>query len=329
MTFSERADRWISPFGRFLYDGFMENLGIATSRRISKAYTRLRYRKAYQEHWDAARFHLSELLQENREKTRELPREGTIKIEDGWAIDRTKSLPFLEDLLQETDPIIDRPGGRIHSDIQTPYFRNLLFPEDTAKYPSFVNFPTSSAILETVIDYMKIVPVLSRTRPPGLRMMESNQALDDRIDAPYEESQLYHLDLHDSPLVYVVVLLRDVTEDCGPWTFLPASVSSDAQRQLLYQQRGRPYRITDEQMYECIDPEDRISFTGEKGDVLFIDSSRCFHYGSRNAIEPRLLMMYGYTTPARTDLTMAYLPHYPYPQIEDPSKLREMITAPL
>jgi hypothetical protein len=56
--------------------------------------------------------------------------------------------------------------------------------------------------------------------------MESNAALDPNSAGPFRESQLYHLDIHDTPLVYVLVLVDDVTDESGPWTFLPASVSA-------------------------------------------------------------------------------------------------------
>ncbi len=95
-----------------------------------------------------------------------------------------------------------------------------------------------------------------------------------------------------------------------------------------YQKRGVPYRIPDEMMYQHADPKELIVFTGRRGDVLFIDSSRCFHYGSRNAIRPRYLMMYGYTSPWRADMTMTYLDHYPYPPDENHSRLRRMLLDP-
>ena len=64
-------------------------------------------------------------------------------------------------------------------------------------------------------------------------------------------------------MVYAIVLVRDATERTGPWTFLPASVSERATRGLNYQKWRQPYRVTDERMYEHVDPAERISFTGD------------------------------------------------------------------
>lgn len=328
MNLRRRFDEKISPLGKSLQEDYMSRWGIANSRRFSKFVNRWHYASRRRMHREAARNSLAELLAENRSVHAEPESPAAIRIEDGWAIDRGRTLPFLDRLLAETGPIIEKRGGREHSDIQQPYFRSLLFPGDDRENLSFYDFALSSTILEPIVDYMGTIPVLSRTRPPGLRMMESNAGLDDRIDPPLGASQLFHLDLHDSPLVYVVVLLDEVTEECGPWSFLPASVSDRAQRAMEYQKRGVPYRIPDEMMYEHVDPDDLIVFTGQPGDVLFIDSSRCFHYGSRQAIRPRFLMMYGYTTPFRADLTMAYLDHYPYPVAPGDSRLRRLLLDP-
>jgi hypothetical protein len=56
---------------------------------------------------------------------------------------------------------------------------------------------------------MKTIPVLARTVPPGIRFNESTSRYDKWADGPWRESQIYHLDIHDSPLVYIIVTIRD------------------------------------------------------------------------------------------------------------------------
>ena len=55
-------------------------------------------------------------------------------------------------------------------------------------------------------------------------------------------------------MVYVILLARDCTLQNGPWSFLPKSTSDRAAKALDYQKRGEPYRVTDERMYQVIDP---------------------------------------------------------------------------
>ena len=226
------------PAQTFRNEENMERYGIRNIMRAAKLYNRWRYHDRAKRHDNAYKTHLDQLLIENAGPG--FGQHRKIELNDGWALDTSQSLPGLDRLLDEAGQVARERAGRIHSDIQRPYFRSLIFPDDIKKYPSWLDFITSSEILETVARYLKTIPVLSKTRPPGVRFMESNQNLDPNPPGPFAESQLYHLDLHDTPLVYVVVLIDDVTSECGPWTFLPASVSARATEALGNQKRGRP-----------------------------------------------------------------------------------------
>jgi hypothetical protein len=154
--------------------------------------------------------------------------------------------------------------------------------------------------------------------------MESNSRFDPTPEAGPRASQLYHLDIHSVPLIYVIVLLRETTIQSGPWHFLSRSTSERAARLLRYQQRGEPYRIKDKLMDAWVRPEEVQVFTGKAGDVLFIDSSHCFHYGSRDAQVPRYQMMYAYTPAYRADFTEQYQRTQPWPVQAKDSTLRKM-----
>jgi len=175
------------------------------------------------------------------------------------------------------------------------------------------------------MDYMKTIPVFSKTRPPGARFMESNIKLDPDSGLPPRDSQLYHIDFYDCPMFYVLVLLEDVTMDCGPWTFLPASVSERISKKIGYREKGRGYRLQDSYVRPYIQPNEEIVFAYPKGSVLFIDSSKCLHFGSRNALLPRYMMMYGLTTPCRRDFSLAFMKPFKYPIRPGDSRLRRMV----
>lgn len=318
-----KLDNFIRPHARtWRREENMERFGIRNLMRAAKIYNRWRYRERARRHRHAFETQLDSLLIENGGPGSEQPR---IVLNDGWAIDTSQSLPGLERLLDEAGQVVSERAGRIHGDIQRPYFRNLMLPDDIHKYPSWLDFITSSEILATVTRYLQTIPVLSKTRPPGVRFMESNQNLDPDPPGAFADSQLYHLDLHDTPLVYVIVLIEDVTAECGPWNFLPASVSARAAKALGNQKRGRPYRVTDDEMYRVVDPKEAIVFAYPKGTVLFIDSSRCFHFGSRMSYRPRLQMMYAYTSVCRCDFSQTFMPPFPYPVKKTDSALRKMV----
>jgi hypothetical protein len=46
---------------------------------------------------------------------------------------------------------------------------------------------------------------------------------------------------------------------------------------------------------------------------MFIDASRCFHFGSRNPLNPRYQLQYAYVSPVRNDFSDMVRPQARYP----------------
>jgi len=316
-----KLDAVFRPFAKRLHANHMSRLGIANTMRLAHSYNRLKFGR--QDDWRRAlyRMQLATLLEENGGLRR-----PPIEIKDGWALDTSMSLPHLDRVLEDSEKIIaERSGERRSSKgAYRSYFQDVWTPEDLQRYPSFLDFATSSDVLSVVSHYLQSIPALSTTLPSGIRFVESNAAFDDQPDKP-RDSQLYHIDYYSLPNVYILVLLRDTTPEHGPWTFLPRNVSEKARRALNYWSRQRGYRVSDEDIYSVADRKESIEFCHPRGAVLFIESSGCFHYGSRNSIKPRFQLMIGYTGACRTDFTEAILPHKVYPVRAADSRLRKMV----
>jgi hypothetical protein len=62
------------------------------------------------------------------------------------------------------------------------------------------------------------------------------------------------LDYHSSPTVYVIVAVRDIDPDDGPLHFLGKAASRRVAQAVGYGRRGVPYRLTDEVVYQRVDP---------------------------------------------------------------------------
>jgi len=322
-TLAKSADRCVRRMGAYLAtDVGMKRFGLGNAMQLGRLYNRVRYRQRWNSHLEACRGRLPGLLQQNGGDPTFPPK---LRMKDGWVLDSSQSLPHLDRLIEEAGEIIRERGGKEHSDIQYPFLQSLLFPGDLKKYPAFLDFVTSTELLATVIHYLGTIPVLSKVRPPGVRFMESNIELDPDSHLPPRDSQLYHIDFYDSPQVYVLVLMEDVTPECGPWTFLPASTTDRVAKELGYRGRGYGYRVQDADVYQHVDKSGEIVFAHPKGTVLFIDSSRCFHFGSRNAVKPRFMVMYGLQSPCRRDFAYAYMPHEDFPIPKGASRLRNMI----
>jgi hypothetical protein len=311
----------MKPVAKSLHANHMERLGIARTMRLSRVYNGLhgwqidQYRRAQYRH------NFSELLRENG-----APTTPPIKLKDGYAIDTSMSLPHLDRLLEESAEIIRERGGvrRSKSGAYRSYFQNLLEEGDTEKYPSLLDFATSSDVVSVVANYLRCVPVMSSTLPVGIRFVESSAEYDDQPDSPHD-SQLYHMDYYSYPNVYMLVLLEDVTPDKGPFCFLPASVSRKVAAKLNNWAPGKGYRFTDEEVYSVAKPSDVIEFAYPRGTVLFINPSACFHFGSRNCIKPRYQLMYGYTGACRTDMSEVFMEPLLYPVKDNDSRLRKML----
>ena len=316
-----KLDAVFRPLARRLHQNHMSLLGIANTMRLAHAYNRLKFQR--QDDWRRELYHtqLDALLDENGGCS-----QAPSALPDGWVIDSSMSLPHLDRVLDDSEEIIAQRAGQRHSKAGAyrSYFQDVWTPADLEKYPSFLDFATSSDLLATVSHYLKSIPALSTTLPSGIRFVESNAMFDDRPDQP-KDSQLYHIDYYSLPNIYVLILLRDATPEHGPWTFLPRAISQKARSALNYWSRERGYRVSDDEIYSIVDREEVIEFCYPRGAVLFIESSGCFHYGSRNSLKPRFQLMLGYTGACRTDFSEAILPHKVYPVRDNDSRLRKMV----
>ena len=116
-----------------------------------------------------------------------------------------------------------------------------------------------------------------------------------------------------------------MTEDSGPFSWITASASRRVSDAFRYRARGAPYRITDEQFFSVIEPSEVQVLTGPPGTTLFIDSSTCFHMGSRNAVVPRYQVQYAYASPIKNDFSEILREQFAYPLADSDSPLRRMI----
>jgi hypothetical protein len=109
-----------------------------------------------------------------------------------------------------------------------------------------------------------------------------------------KSSQLWHLDHADTTQIKVWVHVDDIDQRSGPLTGLDAT-TSQAVAQATDYNFSDSYRLAD----DAVPTDDLVAFTGPAGTVDFIDTSRCFHFGSRVAAggRPRRVAMLQYLTP--------------------------------
>jgi hypothetical protein len=259
-----------------------------------------------------------------REASDELLPPPYIEMRDGHAIDDSGSLPHLEALLAEGAKLIEEYGDR-KWEHEKAFLQNINPESAVDRYPSLLDFVTSEEVVSTVASCFGYVPPLSGLLPRGVRLMESSTKFDPDADGPWRESQLYHLDYHSSPTVYVIVALRDIGPDDGPLHFLGKSASRRVVEALDYGARGVPYRLTDADVHAIVDESEVHRFSVPAGTVLFIESSACFHFGSRRPAKPRFQMQFGFTSPVRNDFLELWRPQRVFPVGPADSDLRKLV----
>ncbi len=298
----------------------MRRLGIERTTRLARWWNREREplvamrRNVYGQQFE-------ELLDENgRSDSRQ-----TLELVDGFVLDTSQSLPFLDDLIREMDEVIDERGLQKWEDLGKPYLQNIL-PEDAAeRYASLLDFGTSSRVIAAVAPTFGFIPHFSASLPRGIRLQESSNLHDPTPTAPWRDSQNWHRDYHTEPTFYVITLIREVTDECGPLHYVSASVSERVSQAYDYRSRQCSYRITDEQFFAVVDPGEVQKLVGPPGTTLFIDSSACFHMGSRNPVVPRYQTQYAYSSPVKSDFSKIIRTQITYPTRSGDSKLRKMV----
>ena len=111
--------------------------------------------------------------------------------------------------------------------------------EDLRSEPALLEFALSREMIEIVTGYLGTVPRLA-----GVDLMYSAATVTD----PHG-SQLWHLDKPEVNYVQCFVCLNDLSEENGPFTFLPAQSSKRVCRETGYHNRSSlgDGRLTDQE----------------------------------------------------------------------------------
>tara|TARA_B100001093_G_C26849143_1_gene1024231 strand:+ start:3108 stop:3971 length:864 start_codon:yes stop_codon:yes gene_type:complete len=157
---------------------------------------------------------------------------------------------------------------------------NLLKENDVQKIDGLLDFSLNKNIVNIASNYLNTIPFLAYIY---LFYSFPNNSVN--------SSQLFHCDTEDDSQLKLFFYLDDVDDNNGPFVFIPKNKSLEIMRKTKYQGK----RLTDNQVYEHINRNEVIKFTGKKGSGLAIDTCGCLHYGSRENVKPRKLLMIQFT----------------------------------
>ena len=166
--------------------------------------------------------------------------------------------------------------------------KSLISPQALDLNSPILKLALSPFILESVSQYLGTAPLLHRMEVRYSRF--SNNDL--------YKSQLYHCDTAERSQVKVFIYCSKIDNECGPLTFINAHDSAKIRKKLKYKFGGEQTYITDQEIESNPYYQGSITACGNIGDVVFIDTGKCFHMGSRilNEKSYRLVILLQYVT---------------------------------
>jgi hypothetical protein len=180
-------------------------------------------------------------------------------------------------------------GGLPWSEKKPFIAREFLGDDELTLDSPFLRFGMSEDLVGAISGYLGVFPVLtwvdiwcSRYHPGAV-----------------ESSQLWHCDSAEVSQVKVWVHCGDVDENTGPLTIVDAKASREVIKKVNYSFGGPRNRVSDEVIESEVPKESLHPLVGPEGTVALVDTSRCFHFGSRVSPDSdiRFLTLFQYLTP--------------------------------
>ncbi|AKG21705.1 hypothetical protein [Calothrix sp. 336/3] len=153
-------------------------------------------------------------------------------------------------------------------------------PEQMIKFPEIFLWGLQERLLNIVEHYIGL--------PVAYHGAYFRRDLANQIE---RKSRLWHIDGEDRKLLKIIVYLHDVDENCGPFQYIPQSLTTEVMASLRY----RHGYIQDSTMQKVVSPSMQKSCTGVAGTVVFASTSDIFHRGKIPVTQDRFTIFYDYT----------------------------------
>jgi hypothetical protein len=114
----------------------------------------------------------------------------------------------------------------------------------------------------------------------------------DLANSVERKSRLWHIDVEDRRILKVIVYLNDVDDNCGPFQYIPQSLTSTVTRSLKYKHGY----IQEKRLENVLSPSLWKSCTGSAGTVVFAATSKIFHRGKIPVDQDRFTIFFDYTS---------------------------------
>lgn len=213
----------------------------------------------------------------------------TIDKKEGYSFTSPKEVPEIADAIAEAAGIYriaaeKQALERVEGGTSRKAFM-MQAAEGAAmnRYTDIMRAAVARPLLDAVTEYLGEVPILGNVTI--MVSVPNNSQVG---------SQLYHLDFADEKQIKLFIYVDEVTQDNGPFTFTPISVTNELIKAYGYD-RGR---LTIDEVEKAVGAEKEIKVTGPAGTALLCDTSRCLHYGSNRNKTTRVVLLIQYVAHA-------------------------------
>ena len=158
------------------------------------------------------------------------------------------------------------------------------FPDGVSPDDSLLKLAVDPKLLEIVAGYLGFWPCLH----------SMSAWLNFPTAAAPERSQLWHRDPEDVQVVKVFIYLVDVDEQCGPFTYVPATQPFGA-KAAVPEKLERSKRTSDDRMKRHFAPAEWRVCTGPPGTMIVADTVG-YHRGGKPVEGHRILITFTYTS---------------------------------
>jgi hypothetical protein len=204
---------------------------------------------------------------------------------DGYAYPAPGLIKGVAEALDFSNQLLEAKRHESKTDPRTFRGADLLAAARYEEAPAFFDMALSDEMLQIAAEYMGEVPVLARPRLWWTKPEAYGPG----------GPQLFHIGARARPVVVrqakFLFVMSDVDENSGPFTFLPLNISQEIVSAINYEMGEE---IPDEVIFNYAKPSDVMTFTGKAGTGIFVDTSRCFHFGRRKQTKERLMLMIQY-----------------------------------
>lgn len=202
--------------------------------------------------------------------------------EQGYARFDARDLPHGEELLSSCRSLREEREGDLQQEVarrdgKLSIAIDLSTDFELQRRPLLLDFAMQLETCAPALAGLGTVPYLARVAV----------ALSLPPDEPMQRVhfQRFHLDNDDLRHVKLYVNVEEVGADHGPLSFLPLKASQRVLRALRRGRSGEDYwTFDDEEVFQHASREELVRIEGPPGTGVYIDASRCLHFGSRVAL---------------------------------------------